>query len=1628
MEAPDIIVKNEKRMLQEAVDALIDNGKRGRAVVGTNNRALKSLSDIIEGKQGRFRQNLLGKRVDYSGRSVIVVGPHLKINQCGLPKEMAIELFKPFVMHKLVERGIVQNIKSAKKKIESQDKIIWDVLEDVIKGHPILLNRAPTLHRLGIQAFEPILVDGKAIHLHPLVCTAYNADFDGDQMAVHVPLSVEAQTEAKLLMLANNNVLLPATGKPIITPSKDMVLGCYYLTVENPNSRDIRNKPFVSTDEVINHYQAELLHPHDKIRLRIDINWLNSNEIVYKSASLECEAIKLSDLLAQNYNKNYVYIDTTVGRVLLNLELPKSFKFINKIVDKKGLEDIILQSFNDNGSIKTSELADRLKDIGFHHATLAGISIAVDDLYVPEIKKQIVKKAEKEIEKSEKLYKRGEISAVERYAKIIDTWFQATEEITNEIKENYDKLNSVYMMAFSGARGNISQVRQLIGMRGLMADPSGKTIDLPIKSNFKEGLTVTEYMISSYGARKGIVDTALRTSDSGYLTRRLADVAQDVIVTTEDCGTDKGIFLKDIIDGDKVVVKLSQRLTGRTLAEDLYNKYTGEIVISKHSQIEQNKVKFIMDNCITKTELDKIFILSDSNFTIDDIKNISNYLKENVYSEENIEELLQEHKEILYKKYSNISKENLSEIINILFTELTSVKVRSPLTCQNKHGICRRCFGLSLTSKRIIDLGEPVGIIAAQSIGEPGTQLTMRTFHTGGVFEGSQRLKIKSKDNGTVKFNQKELESILKEYRTPYGEITNITTSEFHLKIVGKGNKTQKIVIPIGCEIKVKNGQNVKAGTIIAEQLEQTNAINKSVEKAYKEINSSISGIIKFDNFKVEEKKDKQGLIARISNTKGVIWVHSGNVYSLPSDCNLLIENGQELVKNQSVARISTTTEYGGKVKILGYNKKENKWDSISIVIAELSLPEPEIILDRKDIQLKFPESFEVNSFQLLVHDNARVESSSIIAESFIDKYVTPVSGEIRYVDVQIVDKNTVVGKSKILFLPEENYQLSSTTNHLLEESCMVDANEEIIPGIKVKESGFVSLENLELSQTITFYPDAHGVFFPIENAVVNVVENQEIKKGELLGQLIDPETQESQPIYSEKDGIVQIINSDEGMYIVVRKVMTYDIEPVSKFYTLNTSHDAIDLLPVTKLTVKNGDHVKAGTSLVKVNLLFKLNSPLTSLGGKIEFKVIEKDKNDNPTRAKFYISVVENLSTNLDASSYGLMGYNELKITSTLQVKDSDYVKPGSIIAYTDFMIQNPGKAEILKDSETGSQKLLIVNADNLIKIKHEGDLGIQEGQYLYEGDKLGKTVLNESAFVQNITKNEIVLRKARPYLVNAGSQVLVDDGDMVQQGETLAILVYEQVKTGDIIQGLPRVESLLEARKQKDSAILSQYDGVIQLIYSEDEVSSINVITDDGQIHNYKLPINSRVIVSDGQRIKKGDKLISGSVDPHDVLDILGIEAVQQFLVDEVQLVYRSQGVEINDRHIEIIVRQMTRKKKVEEPGNTTFLPGEIIPAYEYEEAVRKAEEKGEKPPIVKDVLLSITKAASTSESFISAASFQETTKNLTEAAIENKKDYLRGLKENVIIGRLIPAGVGMKEIQKASKQLEESVEIIG
>ncbi len=1065
LKAPGVIIRNEMRMLQEAVDALFDNGRRGRTIRGANKRPLKSLSDMLKGKQGRFRQNLLGKRVDYSGRSVIVVGPELKLNQCGLPKKMALELFKPFIFHKLEERGAATTIKSAKRLVEKERPEVWDVLDEVIREHPVILNRAPTLHRLGMQAFDPVLVEGKAIRLHPLVCAAFNADFDGDQMAVHVPLSVEAQIEARVLMMSINNILSPANGRPLAVPSQDMVLGCYWLTQVRDGAKG-EGKILYSPEEVRIAYDSDELDEQARVKVRIN------NELV----------------------------DTTVGRVLFGEVLPLSIDFshVNQLMTKKEMTKLIDTVYRKAGVHETVRMLDKLKDLGFSYATKAGVSICIDNMHIPTKKGALIDTAKKEVEDVELQYSEGLITNGERYNKVIDIWAHVSEQVANEMMSEIragggqgsdDTLNPIFMMADSGARGSSQQIRQLGGMRGLMAKPSGEIIETPITANFREGLTVLQYFISTHGARKGLADTALKTANSGYLTRRLVDISQDVIISEEDCLTADGIDVSALVEGGEVIEPLDERILGRLAAGDILDPLTGEVVVKANIELDELRVKVVVE------------------------------------------------------------------------AGIDHVKIRSVLTCQARWGVCVRCYGRDLARGRLVEKGEPVGVIAAQSIGEPGTQLTMRTFHIGGT-------------------------------------------------------------------------------------------ASKVVEQSV--VESRHDGVLKYLSFDAKKNAD----------------FHSNRM----------------AVKN-----------------------KHGEW----------------VVMNR--------------NAKIAVYDDTGREREK--------------------------------------------------------------------------------------------YPVVYGA----------------------------------------------------------------------------------------KIKVKDGGRVTVGQKLVEWDP-YSLTI-LTEVGGKI---------------------------------------------------------------AYGDISDGLTMKEEV--DEVTGlSRKVVIEQAGTTLRPR----VSIK--------DDSGKTAKLPSSGAQ-----------AR-YLLPVGAHIFVEKGAMVHPGDVLAKIPRETTKTKDITGGLPRVAELFEARKPKEQAVITEIDGEISFGGFVKGLRKITVDNKMGDIKEYFIPRGKHVNVHEGDWVRAGEPLMDGSANPHDILNVLGPRELQRYLVNQVQEVYRLQGVSINDKHIEVVARQMLRKVSIEDPGDTIFLPGAQVGKFSFMDENQKVLAEGGQPAIGKPVLLGITKASLSTDSFISGASFQETTRVLTEAAINGRVDDLRGLKENVIVGRLIPAGTG-------------------
>jgi DNA-directed RNA polymerase subunit beta' len=1133
LNAPDIIIRNEKRMLQEAVDALFDNSKKKKVVKGSSNRPLKSISDMLKGKQGRFRQNLLGKRVDYSGRSVITVGPDLKMWQCGLPTKMAMELFKPFIMKKLVDKDVVYNIKKAKMLVEAETPEIFAILDEVVKEHPVLLNRAPTLHRLGIQAFEPVLVEGKAIKLHPLVCHAFNADFDGDQMAVHVPLTQAAQMECWTLMLSARNLLNPANGKTIVFPSQDMVLGINFLTRIKPNARrpgssrlETRDRvPCYSTmEEILMAVESKALDWEALIRVK------PTKFPVWDKAGREAGP-----------GEDGV-IETTAGRLVFNEELPPEIPFINYELKDKELRVLIEHVFNEKGSWTTVKMLDAIKSTGYRYATIFGATIGIDDIVVPKEKTEMIDRANKEVDSIQKQYRQGHITQQERYDRVVNVWNKTNEDLTNimmkTLEADRDGFNSIYMMANSGARGSRNQIRQLAGMRGLMAKPSGDIIELPIRSNFKEGLSVIEFFISTNGARKGLADTALKTAEAGYLTRRLVDIAQDVVVNEDDCGTINGISYSAIKDGEDIVEPLSDRIVGRYTLERVKHPITGELIVDVNEEITEEIA------------------------------------------------------------------------VQIEAAGVETVRIRTVLTCEAEHGVCRKCYGRNLATNRSVDIGEAVGTIAAQSIGQPGTQLTMRTFHIGGV-----ATKVSEENRTFLKY-------------------------PVYIRDVS------------GAHVELSDGRWLftrKGHTVI--------------NKVMKE-------------YKLE-----------------------------PSD-KLLVEDGKRIIRGESIIKRSGET-----------------------------ILSPEIAYA---LILKSPE--EDSETLYLIGQEQKIE--------------------IRNGSEFVVKKGTVVGAEKTIAT------FDPFSDPIIAEAGGIIKYEDIIPGTTLKED--INLETGNTEKQITEF---------------------------------------------------QLESKQPRIYII--------------------------------------------------------------------------DENGN------------------EAASYFLPG----------------------------------------------------------------------------------------------------------------GAYIQVDEGEKINAGRTIAKTLKESAKAMDITSGLPRVSELFEARKPKSPAVLAQVSGIVYFRGIVKGKRKVSIEDAFGKEYPHLIPMAKRLLVRDGDSVEAGEALCVGAVNPHDVLHILGESTLQRYLMDEIQQVYRLQGVSINDKHIGVIIRQMLRKVEIRFVGDTKFIYGQMVDKYRFHEENDRVIAEGGQPAIAQPMFQGITKASLNIDSFLSAASFQETTRVLTNAAIAGSTDYLRGLKENIIIGHPIPAGTGMKRYRDIKLYDEDS-----
>ncbi len=1237
----------------------------------------------------------------------------------------------------------------------------------------------------------------------------------------------------------------------------------------------------------------------------------------------------------------------------------KQFDFINKVMDKGALKDLLAQIYLEFGGAKAADLANSLKNLGYKYATKSGVTISIQDLSVPPEKKELLAEAEKEIEKSTNRYLKGEITEVERYTKVIDTWSETTARLTEQVVKNFNKLNPVYMMAFSGARGNLSQVSQLVGMRGLMADAQGQIIDLPIKSNFKEGLSVTEYIISSYGARKGLVDTALKTADSGYLTRRLVDVAQDVIIREDDCHTTKHIVMSAISDGEKIVAKLTDRLLGRTIAEDIKDK-DGNIVVPTNTTIDRNDIKKI---------------------------------------------------------------EPLG---------LTAVKVRSPLTCALEYGVCRKCYGWAMTTQKMVDVGEAIGIIAAQSIGEPGTQLTMRTFHTGGVFKGSGALKhVIAEIDGEVvsKFKTKEM-------RTRHGDVVQVMIQEADVEIKGaKFSRTYHI--PTGAKMLVTTGSVVKKGDEIAE-FEPASAGDGSrlTEKATKDINSDLSGEVLFEDFVADEKKDRQGNVSRTANKNGIVWVLGGDVYSLPGGSKILVKDGQNIKAGEKLAETHISSEHGGEVRV-GENLEieEVKFDGkkikkivqgkeLTIVIASIA-PSNAVFESTKKEQFWTVESTG-EKYIVKSPADTTVENGMIIAELIDDEYAVESAGEIRYMGIEVDDNQIITNPGSVVFIPEEVHQINKDASlKMVENNTFVTAGTEVVKDLYTHIDGIVEFKEFnDIIHEVIIRP---GEIFTLEN-----IGDLKVEEGEI----VEAGTQIAPKIKAKSTSIVTIMESDDTsldiddldedidvasldeetitnqpIQILVRPVQQFDIKPKSVSIEFESTDEAISIVPVTQLQYKDGARVRNldGATLTRTSLVLQMQGYLSHLKGMVEMTP------DNALK----VVVLETLIVRRE-----IEGSNKASLQTELLVENGQIIEPREPVAKTQVLAVNDGIASIKGDGEE-LRRLLLISANSEKEVALKTKPVVKAGEMVRMDSVLSESGEKSpvSGQVVDVTKNSVKIRVGRPYLISPGTMLQVDSGSLVLRGDMLASLVFERQKTGDIVQGLPRVEELLEGRKPKDSAILSEIEAVAE-IEIEDDVPRLYLVNENGRTE-IKYPIDSNIIVQDKQKISIGQPLTSGPLNPHDVIRLNGIEAAQQYLVDEVQRVYRSQGVEIADKHVEIIVRQMTKKVKVVESGDTKLLPGELVEIQLLEQENEAVEAAGGEKATFEPVLLGITKASLNTESFISAASFQETTRILTEAAVDGKKDLLRGLKENVIIGRLIPAGTGYYHLTHASEEKDREAQ---
>ena len=1236
--------------------------------------------------------------------------------------------------------------------------------------------------------------------------------------------------------------------------------------------------------------------------------------------------------------------------------------FINKQMDKGGLKKLLSQMYLEYGGAKTAELANTLKNLGYKYATKSGVTISIADLSVPDSKKELLKEAEAEIEKSTNRYLKGEITEVERYTKVIDTWSETTAKLTEQVVENFDKLNPVYMMAFSGARGNLSQVSQLVGMRGLMADAQGQIIDLPITSNFKEGLSCTEYIISSYGARKGLVDTALKTADSGYLTRRLVDVAQDVIIRDADCGTEKSINMKPITDGDNIIVPLIDRLLGRTVAQDIFDEDGTTLLVAKNTTMDRKDIK-------------------------------------------------------------KIAHLNLQEL-----------KVRSGLTCGLEYGVCQKCYGWAMTTQKLVDVGEAIGIIAAQSIGEPGTQLTMRTFHTGGAVGVKEATKeIHATEAGTVESKLKT-----RELRTRHGDVVRVSIYEADIEVKG-AKKSTSYHIPAGATVFFADGMKIEKDFKLAEYKPTANDGGRLTEKATKDINADMSGVILFEDFVADEKKDRQGNISRTANKNGIVWIIGGDVYNLPGGSKVLVSDEQKVKAGDKLAETLMISEHGGEVRYAedlvveevksGKNKinKIVQGKEITIVIASLNPANAKFEQTKKEQLWTVDKTGEKYIVKAPV--DTTVENGMIIAELVDDECSVSSSGEIKYVDIEVDDNQIVTNPGHIVFVPEEVHQVNKDSSlKMVDNGTFVTAGTEVVKDVYCHIDGIVEFKEFnDVVHEVTIRP---GEVHTLPNiSELKVEEGSVVEEGTVIAKGIKAKETSIVTLMEmdfddlDIDDLDEDIDTsaleeesleDKPVQILVRPVQPMYIEPKEVSIEFNTTDESINIVPVTQLQYKDGARVRNldGATLTRTSLVLQMQGYLSHLKG-----MVELDEN-----GELKIVVLETLIVRRE-----LEGNSKLNssLQTELLVANGEVIDAKTPIAKTEVLALNDGVASI-KGDVAESRRLLLNCANFETTVDTKSKPSVKKGDFI----KLDSAVAESgelapvSGKIVDVTAKSVTIRNGRPYLISPGTMLQVEEGSLVLRGDMLATLVFEREKTGDIVQGLPRVEELLEARKPKDCAILAEVDGVAR-IEIEDDVPRLFLETEGGSKSEIKFAIDASIVVQNGQKIKKGQPLTSGPLNPHDVIRLCGPEEAQQYLVDEVQRVYRSQGVEIADKHIEIIVRQMTKKVRIVDSGDTNLLPGELVEVQTFENENKAVKEHDGQEATCEYMLLGITKASLNTESFISAASFQETTRILTEAAVDGKKDLLRGLKENVIIGRLIPAGTGFYHLSCANEERDKEAQ---